>query len=159
MRFKKEWYELIFRIQWSIYDGAFMRKQLRLQASSQIFGQGLNTPLMNKILFSFQKKTTLKATYLGIRMYCTKLLLWQNQKASTSYTMILHKRYSTADILFGIFNFFWTSYFTEQLKTTDCNGFLFAQNVIMSRIIIVFVGMRKGNFLNVIGEIMFRGQW
>ena len=88
MRFKKEWYELIFRIQWSIYDGAFMRKQLRLQASSQIFGQGLNTPLMNKILFSFQIKTTLKATTLGIRMCCTKLLLWKNQKASTCYSMI-----------------------------------------------------------------------
>ena len=159
MRLKKEWYELICRIQWSIYDGAFMRKQLRLQTSLQIFDQGLNTPLMNKILFSFQIKTTLKATTLGIHMCCTKLLLWKNQKASTCYPMILHKRYSTTDILFGIFNFFWTSYFTKQLKTTDCNGFLVSQNVIMSGIIIVFVGLRKGNCFNVIGEIMFQGQW
>ena len=73
--------------------------------------------------------------------------------------MILHKRYSTTDILFGIFNFFWTSYFTKQLKTTDCNGFLVSWNVIMSGIIIVFLGLRKGNCFNVIGEIMFQGQW
>ena len=31
--------------------------------------------------FSFQIKTTLKATTLAIRMCCTELLLWKNQKS------------------------------------------------------------------------------
>ena len=54
---------------------------------------------MNEIIFLvFQKKATLKATTLGIRMCCTELLLWKNQKGSTRYPMILYKRDSTADI-------------------------------------------------------------
>ena len=61
-------------------------------------------------------------------MSSTKLILWKNQKGSTRYPTIFYK-YSTADVLLGIFNFFWTSYFTKQLKTTDCKGFLLAQNV------------------------------
>ena len=42
-------------------------------------------------LFSFFKKATLKATILGICMWCPELLLWKNQKASTRYPMILYK--------------------------------------------------------------------
>ena len=44
------------------------------------------------------KKVTVKATILGIRMCSTGLLLWRNQKGSTRYPMILYKRDSAADI-------------------------------------------------------------
>ena len=71
-------------------------------------------------------KTTLKATTLAIRMCCTELLLWKNQKSYTCYPITLFKWDSIADIFLEIFNFFWTSYFQKQLQTTDHKGFLFA---------------------------------
>ena len=45
-----------------------------------------------------QKKVTVKAAILGIRMCSTGLLLWRNQKGSTLYPMTLYKRGSAADI-------------------------------------------------------------
>ena len=130
MRFIKERHELIFRIQLYIYNGAFLRNQLTAQSFVVDIRPSSKYPSdeRNKC-FSFQIKTTLKATTLGFPMCSTYLLLWKNQKCSTCYPMILYKRYSTTDILLGIFKFFWISYFTKQLKTSDCKGFLFAQNV------------------------------
>ena len=145
MRFKKERHELIYRIQWYIYDVAFLRKQLT--AKSFIVdirpGSKYRSDKQNKC-FSFQVKATLKATTLGIRMCLHNCYSGKSHKGLTRQPMILCKRYSTPNILLGIFSFFWTSYFTKQLKTTDCKGFLFA-----------FVGLPKGNCLSVIGEIMF----
>ena len=57
-------------------------------------------------LFTFSKKVTLKATILGICMCSTELLLWENQKGSTRYAMVLYKRDSTADIFLRMFIFF-----------------------------------------------------
>ena len=48
--------------------------------------------------FFNNKKVTLKATILGIRMCFTGLLLWKNQEGSTRYPMVLYKRNSKADI-------------------------------------------------------------
>ena len=60
-------------------------------------------------------------------MCSTGLLLCKNQKGLTCYPMSLYKRDSTADISLWIFKFFRTSYFTKQLQTTDCKGFLFVR--------------------------------
>ena len=130
MRFKKEQHELIFRIQLYIYDGAFLRKQLTAKSFIVDIRPSSKYPSdeRNKC-FSFQIKTTLNATTLGICMCSTQLLIRKNQKGSTCYPMILCKQYSTTDILLGIFNFFWISCFTKQLKNSDCKRFLFAQNV------------------------------
>ena len=58
--------------------------------------------------------------------------------------MILCKRDYTADIFLGIFKIFWTNYLTKQLQTTDCKGGFFC---LEHQMIIVFVELRKGNFL------------
>ena len=48
--------------------------------------------------FFNNKKVTVKATILGIRMWSARLLLWKNQKGSTRYPLILYKRDSAGDI-------------------------------------------------------------
>ena len=76
MRFKKEWHELVFRIQSNIYDRAFLRKWWTTKSfivdirpgSKYLSDEG------NK-RFSFQIKATLIATTLGIRMCSAELLL------------------------------------------------------------------------------------
>ena len=72
MRLKKERHELIFRIQLYIYDGAFLRKQLAVKSFIVDIRPSSKYPSdeRNKC-FSFQIKTTLKATTLGIRMCST----------------------------------------------------------------------------------------
>ena len=155
--FKNERHELVFRIHSSIYNEAFLRKWLTAKIFIADIRSGSKYPSdeRNK-LFSFQIKATLKATTLGIRMCSKKLLLWKNQKGSTRYPMILCKRDYTADIFLGIFKIFWTNYLTKQLQTTDCKGGFFC---LEHQMIIVFVELRKGNFLNVIGEILFWEQF
>ena len=101
--------------------------------------------------FSFSKKATLKATILVIRMFSTELLLWKNQKGSTRYPIILYKWDSIADIFLWIFKkIFRFANFTKPLQTTDCKEFFCLE----CQMIIVFVGLGKGNCLNVIGEIL-----
>ena len=56
-------------------------------------------------------------------MCSTKLLLWKNQKGSTRYPMILCKRYSTGDILLGIFNFFGQAISQNSSKPLIVKGF------------------------------------
>ena len=98
MRLKNERHELVFRIQWNIYNGAFLQK-----LTAKIFigdirpGSKYPSYERNK-LFSFSIKATLKGTTLGIRMCFRELLLWKNQKGSTRYPMTLYKRGSTAEI-------------------------------------------------------------
>ena len=70
--------------------------------------------------------------------------------------MILCKRDYTADIFLGIFKIFCANYLTKQLQTTDCKEGFFC---LEPEMIIVFVELRKGNFLNVIGEILFWEQF
>ena len=72
MGFKKEWHELIFRIQLYICDGAFLRKLLMAKnfivdiwPSSKYLSDEWNK------CFNFQIKATLNATTLGIRMCST----------------------------------------------------------------------------------------
>ena len=126
MSFKKERYELVFRIQSNIYDRALLRKQLTAKSFIADILSGSKHPSdeRNK-LFSFQIKATLKATALGNCMCSTELLLWKYQKGSICYPITLFKWDSTADIFLEIFNFLWTNYFKKKLQTTDCKGFFF----------------------------------
>ena len=72
MRFKKEQHELIFRIQLYIYDGAFLRKWLAAKSFiADIWPSSKYSSDERNKCFSFQIKTTLKATTLGIRMCST----------------------------------------------------------------------------------------
>ena len=63
MRLKKDWHELVFRIQSSIYDGTFSRKWLSAKNFIVDIRPGSKYPSgkRNK-LFSFKVKTTLKDT-------------------------------------------------------------------------------------------------
>ena len=69
MRFKKERHELIYRIQWYIYNVAFLRKWLTAKSFIVDIWPGSKYPSdkQNKC-FSFQIKATLEATTLGIRI-------------------------------------------------------------------------------------------
>ena len=124
MRFKKERRELLFRIHSNIYNRTLLRKWLTAKSLIVDIRPGSKYPSdeRNKF-FSFQIKATLKATTLGIRLCSTELLPCKNQKGLTCYPMTLFKQDSTTDIFLEIFNFFWTSYFKEQLQATDCKGF------------------------------------
>ena len=121
---------MYFEIQSSIYHRPFLGKQLTAKSFIVDILPGFKYPSDERNNhFSFQIKTTLKATTLAIRMCCKELLLWKNQKSQTCYPITLFKWDSIADIFLEIFTFFWTSYFKKQLQTTDRKGLLFAQNV------------------------------
>ena len=107
MKLKKERHELVFRIQWNIYNGALLQKQLTTKNVIVDIRPGSKHPSdeRNK-LFSFQIKATFKDATLDIRMHSTKLLLWKNQKGWTRFPMTLYERDSTTDILLGIFKYF-----------------------------------------------------
>ena len=78
---------------------------------------------MNEINFSFQRKATLKATTLGIRMCNIELLLWKNWKSSTCHPISLFERGSTADIFLQIFNFFGQAFLKNSSKPLIVKGF------------------------------------
>ena len=72
MRFKKERHELILRIQLYIYDRTFLQKLVTAKSFLVDIRPSYKYPSdeRNK-RFSFQIKTTLKATTLGIRLCST----------------------------------------------------------------------------------------
>ena len=81
MTFKKERQELVFRIQSSIYHRPFLRKQLTAKSYVANILSGFKYPSDERNNhFSFQIKSTLKATTLGIRMCSTELLHWKIRK-------------------------------------------------------------------------------
>ena len=152
----------MFRIQSNIYDGAFLRK---LTARSFILdirtGSKYPSDEQNK-LFSFSIKATLKATTLGIRMCSAELLLWKNPKVRLVIPCFYVNETPPLTFSYGYSNWFWTSHFTKQLRTTDCKWFFKLQMVCSEcEMIVVFLGLRKGSCRNIIEEILqlFWEQW
>ena len=81
MRFKKERQELVFRIQSNIYYIPFLQNQLTTKSFIVDTLSGFKYPSDERNNhFSFQIKSTLKATTLGIRMCSTELLHWKIRK-------------------------------------------------------------------------------
>ena len=120
---EKERHKLVFRIQSNIYDGALLQ---RLTAKSFIVdirpGSKYPSDERNK-LFSFSIKATLKATTLGICMCSTELLLWKNPKVWLVTPCFYVNETPPLTFSYEHSNYFWTSYFTKQFRTTDCKWF------------------------------------